>query len=96
LTDARDALEALRDTPSGHITLSAYREPDGRTAISVSDNGPGIAADQCEKVFVPFFTTKRQGSGIGLTLVRQIAAAHGAAVHISQTPGGGATVRLRF
>ena len=92
----RNALEALRETPSGRITLAAYREPDGRIAISVSDNGPGIPADQREKVFVPFFTTKRQGSGIGLTLVRQIAAAHGAAVDVSQTPGGGAIVRLRF
>ena len=92
----RNALEALRDTPSGHIALSAYREPDGRIAISVSDNGPGVPAGQREKVFVPFFTTKRQGSGIGLTLVRQIAAAHGAAVDVSETPGGGATVRLRF
>jgi nitrogen fixation/metabolism regulation signal transduction histidine kinase len=92
----RNALEALRDTPSGHITLSAYREPDGRIAIAVSDNGPGIPPDQREKVFVPFFTTKRQGSGIGLTLVRQIAAAHGAAVDVSETPGGGASVRLRF
>jgi len=92
----RNALEALRDTPSGHITLSAHREPDGRIAIAVSDNGPGIPPDQREKVFVPFFTTKRHGSGIGLTLVRQIAAAHGAGVDVSETPGGGATVRLRF
>ena len=92
----RNALEALRDTPAGQIALSAYREPDGRIAISVSDNGPGIPADQREKVFVPFFTTKRQGSGIGLTLVRQIAAAHGAGVDVTETPGGGATVRLRF
>jgi nitrogen fixation/metabolism regulation signal transduction histidine kinase len=92
----RNAIEALRDTPSGQIALLAYREPDGRIAISVSDNGPGIAPDQREKVFVPFFTTKRQGSGIGLTLVRQIAAAHGASVDVGETPGGGATVRLRF
>ncbi|MFI4907583.1 MAG: sensor histidine kinase [Steroidobacterales bacterium] len=92
----RNALEALRDTPSGQIALAAYREPDGRIAISVSDNGPGVPPDQREKVFVPFFTTKRQGSGIGLTLVRQIAAAHGAAVDIGETPGGGATVRMRF
>ena len=92
----RNALEALRDTPGGHITLSALREPDGRTAISVSDNGPGIPPEQRERVFVPFFTTKRQGSGIGLTLVRQIAAAHGASVDVSESPGGGASVRLRF
>lgn len=60
------------------------------------DNGPGIATDQREKVFVPFFTTKRHGSGIGLTIVRQIAIAHGASVDITQTPGGGATVSVRF
>ena len=92
----RNAIEALRDLPTGHITLSARRQPDGRVAIAVADNGPGIAADQRDRVFVPFFTTKRQGSGVGLTLVRQIATAHGASVDVSQTPGGGATVSLRF
>ncbi len=64
--------------------------------IAVADNGPGIAPDQREKIFVPFFTTKRQGSGVGLTLVRQIATVHGAGVSITQTPGGGATISLRF
>jgi two-component system, NtrC family, nitrogen regulation sensor histidine kinase NtrY len=92
----RNAIEAVRDTPAARIALSARRDPDGRVAIAVADNGPGIAADQLEKVFVPFFTTKRQGSGVGLTLVRQIATAHGASVDVAQTPGGGATVRLRF
>jgi len=92
----RNAIEALRDIPSGEIALCAYRESDGRIAISVADNGPGIPPDQREKVFVPFFTTKRQGSGIGLTLVRQIAAAHGASVDVGDTPAGGATVRMRF
>jgi nitrogen fixation/metabolism regulation signal transduction histidine kinase len=92
----RNAIEALRDAPAGHIALSARRDLDGRVAIVVADNGPGIAPDQREKIFVPFFTTKRQGSGVGLTLVRQIATAHDATVDISNTPGGGATVSLRF
>ena len=92
----RNAIEALRDTAEGRIALSAQRDPDGRVAIAVMDNGPGIAPDQREKIFVPFFTTKRQGSGVGLTLVRQIATAHGAAVDVSDTFGGGATVSLRF
>jgi two-component system nitrogen regulation sensor histidine kinase NtrY len=92
----RNAIEALRDAPAGLISLSAHRDPDGRVAILVADNGPGIAPDQREKIFVPFFTTKRQGSGVGLTLVRQIATAHGATVDVSSTPGGGATVSLRF
>ena len=64
--------------------------------IMVADNGPGIAPDQREKVFVPFFTTKRQGSGVGLTLVRQIATVHGGTVGISDTEGGGTTVSMRF
>ena len=92
----RNSIEALRDTRAGVIALTAHRQSDGRIVISVADNGPGIAPEDREKVFVPFFTTKRQGSGIGLTLVRQIAAAHGASVDVSETAGGGATVRLRF
>jgi nitrogen fixation/metabolism regulation signal transduction histidine kinase len=92
----RNAIEALRDTAEGRIVLCAQRDPDGRIAIAVADNGPGIAPDQREKIFVPFFTTKRQGSGVGLTLVRQIATAHDATVDVSDTTGGGATVSLRF
>jgi signal transduction histidine kinase len=92
----RNAIEALRDVVAGHITLSARRGADGRVIIAVADNGPGIAAEQRERIFVPFFTTKRQGSGVGLTLVRQIATAHGATVDVAQTPGGGATLSLRF
>jgi two-component system, NtrC family, nitrogen regulation sensor histidine kinase NtrY len=92
----RNAMEALREETAGRITLSAFQDGDGHVIITVADNGSGIAADQREKVFVPFFTTKRQGSGVGLTLVRQIATVHGATVGISETPGGGATVSLRF
>ncbi len=92
----RNAMDALRDTPSGQIILSAMQDGAGRPVITVADNGPGIAPDQREKVFVPFYTTKRHGSGVGLTLVRQIAAVHGGAVGLSDSPGGGTTVSLRF
>ena len=92
----RNAIEALQATPDARIALSARRDANGQVLIAVEDNGPGIAPDQLDKVFVPFFTTKRQGSGVGLTLVKQIATAHGATVVVSQTPGGGATVSLRF
>ncbi|HUE64321.1 MAG TPA: ATP-binding protein [Rhizomicrobium sp.] len=92
----RNAMEALRDGQPGKIALTGTLEAGGRVVIAVADNGPGIPAEQREKIFVPFYTTKRQGSGVGLTLVRQIATVHGATVNISQTPGGGATVSLRF
>lgn len=92
----RNAIEAVRDAPAARIVMSAGRDADGRVTIEVADNGPGIPPEQMEKIFVPFFTTKRQGSGVGLTLVRQIATAHSATVDVSETPGGGATVKLRF
>jgi two-component system nitrogen regulation sensor histidine kinase NtrY len=92
----RNAMEALRDKPSGQIALAAFQDASGRAVIAVADNGPGIAPDQREKVFVPFFTTKRQGSGVGLTLVRQIVTLHGANVRICETAGGGATVSMEF
>jgi nitrogen fixation/metabolism regulation signal transduction histidine kinase len=90
----RNAIEALRDTPGARITLTAEPQPGGRVAITVSDNGPGIAPDQREKVFVPFYTTKRQGSGVGLTLVRQIAAVHAAGLTITDAPNGGTSVSI--
>ena len=89
-------MEALRDTPAGKISLTARQEGGGHASITVSDNGPGIPLDQREKIFVPFFTTKRQGSGVGLTLVRQIASVHGASVAVTDAPGGGAAITLRF
>lgn len=64
--------------------------------LCVADDGPGIAPELREKVFVPFFTTRRQGSGVGLTLVRQIVAAHNATVHIEESATGGTAVLLRF
>jgi nitrogen fixation/metabolism regulation signal transduction histidine kinase len=92
----RNSMEAFREESGGRITVSARMEMGGRAVIAVADNGHGIPPEQREKIFVPFFTTKRQGSGIGLTLVRQIATVHGATVAIADTPGGGTTVSLNF
>jgi nitrogen fixation/metabolism regulation signal transduction histidine kinase len=94
----RNAIEAMRETNAerARIGISAFREHDNHVVITVEDNGPGVSQELRQKVFVPFFTTKRQGSGLGLTLVRQIVAAHGGMVGIAETPGGGATFKLRF
>jgi nitrogen fixation/metabolism regulation signal transduction histidine kinase len=92
----RNAMEALANEPLAQIHLAARRDSDGHVVIVVADNGPGIDPAQRDKIFVPFFTTKRQGTGVGLTLVRQIAVAHGGAIDVSDTPGGGATFTLRL
>jgi signal transduction histidine kinase len=62
--------------------------------ITVSDNGPGIPADDLKKIFTPFYTTRPEGIGIGLPLVQKIAIAHGGTVEVESLPGTGSTFRL--
>jgi len=92
----RNAIEAVRDTTEAKIELAASRDLDGRVVIKVIDNGVGIPLAQREKVFVPFFTTKRQGSGVGLTLARQIMTVHGGQILLAETSGGGTTAIMKF
>ncbi len=88
-----NAADAAADAQSPAIRLSAGRE-GAEIVFSVWDNGAGIAADRLEEIFVPFFTTKPGGSGIGLTLVRQIAQAHGGQIEAIPQPTRGMTFRL--
>ncbi len=67
----RNAADALQHTPEPAITLTARRE-QGEIALSVRDNGPGIAPELLDEIFVPFFTTREDGNGIGLSLSRQL------------------------
>ena len=90
----RNALDAVRETDDAEIGLSG-RLALGKTMISVRDNGVGIDAEALTQVFVPFFTTKREGSGIGLSLCRQIMTAHGGDIAID-SDGRGTTVSLVF
>ena len=64
--------------------------------ISVEDNGVGIVEEALENIFIPFFTTKKQGSGIGLSLSRQILRLHNATISAKSVPDEGATFTLRF
>ncbi|MDE2466508.1 MAG: PAS domain-containing protein [Alphaproteobacteria bacterium] len=92
----RNAMEAVAGHLEAKIQLSGEALPGGEVAIRVSDNGPGIAAELREQIFIPFFTTKQQGTGVGLTLVRQIASLHGGSVTLGEYPGRGATFTLRL
>jgi signal transduction histidine kinase len=92
----RNAIDVLKDREKRRILLSARLDGDGNIAIAVADNGPGVTVENRDRIFVPFYTTKRQGTGVGLSLTRQIALVHGASVDVSETPGGGATFTLRF
>ncbi len=91
-----NAEQALIDHESPKVTLYAHLNKRGSVLIEISDNGPGIPDDIIQKVFIPFFTTKRSGSGVGLALTRQIMIAHGGSVQIHNPKGGGAQCNLTF
>jgi signal transduction histidine kinase len=92
----RNALEALDGQAGGRIELSADMDGRGRMLIRVSDNGPGIVPEALEKVFIPFFTTKPAGSGIGLSLCRQIMRLHRGSITARSEPGVDTVFALRF
>ncbi|MDH3990007.1 MAG: ATP-binding protein, partial [Gammaproteobacteria bacterium] len=83
----KNALEAMSGRPGSKLTLGGRFE-FGRVLIFVSDNGPGIDDETADEIFVPFFTTKREGSGIGLSLCRQIMTAHGGDIVIASDSNG--------
>lgn len=90
-----NAIEAVRSGEDPRIELIAQFE-DGRPKIKVRDNGPGIAPEVLESIFVPFFTTRKSGSGIGLTLCKQIMHLHKGSIQVWTKEGVGSTFSLRF
>lgn len=91
----RNALQALTDTADKQIKITAVSNNDV-IAISVTDNGKGIPQEIIETIFVPFFTTKTNGSGIGLTLSREIMKLHGGYIKVSSEPSKGTVFTLVF
>jgi len=91
----KNASESLTDTPRPTIRLEASA-PGGQVTIQVADNGPGIEPEALEQIFIPFYTTKKTGSGIGLSLSRQIMNLHGGQLTVESVPGRGSTFRLLF
>jgi two-component system sensor histidine kinase PilS (NtrC family) len=92
-----NAAQAIRGAGrAGTVAVSCAPEPGGGASFSVADDGPGISAPDRMRVFTPFFTTKANGTGLGLAVVQRVVDAHGGAVTVESSPGQGArfTVRL--
>jgi len=92
----QNAEHAIERTADPEVTLSAHVSKRGHVVIEVSDNGTGITDSIGTRVFVPFYTTRRDGSGVGLALSRQIMTAHRGAISYSKRPDRGTTFRLMF
>ncbi len=92
----KNAVEAVKNTSEPEIKLSCHMDANQHICLSIQDNGEGIQADKLEQVFVPFFTTREEGSGIGLSLCKQIIRLHEGQIDIVSEPGEGTRVVLRF
>ena len=92
----KNAMHALKGRKDALISLHAFYNKRGRFTIQVTDNGPGILPEVLERIFIPFFTTKTSGSGIGLALSRQIMRLHNGTITAQSRPGEETTFTLTF
>jgi signal transduction histidine kinase len=90
----RNAFRATADVTDPVVVLAIGRQPGGRYRLEVRDNGPGIPADRRDDVFLPFYTTHKGGSGVGLSFARQVALAHGGSISAGEAPEGGACISM--
>lgn len=87
---------ALENISNGQVNMSGKLNQRGHVTIEVSDNGPGIADEIASRIFIPFFTTRREGSGVGLALSRQTMIAHGGTITFNNNEQGGSRFTLVF
>ena len=83
----KNAMYAVKDVADPRVSVRAHYLQNGRCEVEVIDNGPGIPPEIMEQIFIPFFTTKENGSGIGLSLSRQIMKNHGGSIETVSSPG---------
>jgi nitrogen fixation/metabolism regulation signal transduction histidine kinase len=92
----KNAVQALQERENKIIELQAFQDEKNSTLFVVKDNGPGIDEEAQTKIFIPFFTTKKSGSGIGLSLSRQIMRQHNASLSVKSKIDEGTEFILRF
>jgi signal transduction histidine kinase len=90
-----NSIQAINGKDTGLISLKGY-EKNNRIFIEVTDNGKGIPEKELSEIFVPFFSTKKEGSGIGLSLSKQIMSLHGGTIKVSSVAGQGTSFFLSF
>lgn len=91
----KNAIESLGNTENGEVTIKGNFD-ENSVYIDVADNGPGIIKEALSRIFVPFFTTKKSGSGIGLSLSRQIMQMHNGTLTVESTPYVKTVFRMKF
>lgn len=96
ILNATEALDGAKDAKDLRIQLTAVMDDTGKVIIRVTDNGPGIVKEALSKVFIPFYSTKKKGSGIGLSLSRQIMKLHKGTITVHSEPDTETVFTLKF
>ncbi len=91
-----NAMDAVKETEDPRITLSALEIPNKKVVIKVTDNGTGMSEEVMNNIFIPFFSTKKNGSGIGLSLCKQIMMLHKGNITVQSIEGKGTAFSLQF
>ena len=91
-----NAIDAVKEVSQPKVVLAAEANNTGKIIIKVADNGSGIKPELLDKIFIPFFSTKKTGSGIGLSLCKQIMVLHKGNIQIQSNEGEGTVVSLVF
>jgi signal transduction histidine kinase len=89
-------MNAVQAQPDGGTVSIRASARDGEVELEVADTGPGIAPELLARIFEPFFTTRREGSGLGLPIVRKIVEDHGGRISLHSTQGQGTRVVLHW
>ncbi len=92
----QNAVHAVGEMEVKNISMNAYIDENGKIILEVSDSGKGIEEEALAKIFIPFFTTKKKGSGIGLSLSKQIMRRHKGNIQVKSELGKGTTFKLIF
>ena len=91
-----NAIDAVKDNPQPKIVISAEAALNGKVTVKIADNGSGIKQELLDKIFIPFFSTKKTGSGIGLSLCKQVMMLHKGTIHVQSKEGEGTVFYLGF
>jgi two-component system, NtrC family, nitrogen regulation sensor histidine kinase NtrY len=91
-----NAIEAVKEVEHAKIQLSAYISPNNKIILKIADNGSGMSEEVLDKIFIPFFSTRKSGSGIGLSLCKQIMMLHKGQIQVQSTEGEGTAFSLQF
>jgi two-component system nitrogen regulation sensor histidine kinase NtrY len=89
-------LNAMDAMPGGGALRIQTRQYNNTVILEIADTGQGLTKEECDRLFTPYYTTKRHGTGLGLAIVQSVVSDHGGTISVESQPGRGATFRIEL